>query len=239
MAVLKSDQKVYLIYIANSAERVAAIEGRIKKTRRRFYTLVCLYLASAGAIGGLFAAIATAISATATGNVLLLIAAEVVAFSFGFIVVRSTPEYSTFTALVSCISKVDHAMGSLPAARSRKSLARRLLRSVHGMRRYGPILPVAPHRRIMSQQAVRGSQALKEFTYTIMLGNDEELARVKVKLGQAAIHVGTTNWVKVGDLGDSVISKTDKARLTFGTLFPLLPGVVVPLLAALIAALVK
>jgi hypothetical protein len=156
-----------------------------------------------------------------------------------YIVLRSSPESATFGTLVKCISKIDSAMGSQLASRPRKDVARNLLACARVMRRYRPLIPLRLDRRIVSQEAIRASQALRQFVYPIILRTDEDLKHVKEALARPAISIGTTNWVQVGGPASSPTAKPVQPRVGFSSLLPFLVGVVVPLTAALMTALIR
>jgi hypothetical protein len=72
-----------------------------------------------------------------------------------------------------------------------------------------------------------------------MLGTDEQLMQIKEALAGAAIKVGTTNWVRIGDSKSFLSAESTHRGEAFGWLLPYLVGIVVPVVTALIAALVK
>ena len=134
---------------------------------------------------------------------------------------------------------VDEAIGSPFASKARKKLARAILSSSRQMRGYRPILPLRLHKRIQGREAIRASRALRQLVYPVMLGTDEELAQIKEALAGAALRIGTTNWVQVGELESSSAISSARKGFAFAPLLPWLVGVVIPLVTALIAALVK
>ena len=244
MIILEPDQRAYLIKVAKSSDTILSIEERINIARKRFRRLAALCTFGLFVIGIGASSIAVrfivARADYSTQAVLLtLLGFYTIGFLTVWISVHSSPEYATFATLIDCISEVDNVIGSAPAARSRKNLARKLLACVRKMRSYRPIVPLRLHKRIMSQEATRASHALRQLVHPVMLGNDEEIRKVKETLARAAIWVGTANWVQVGDLGDSSVSKPVRVRAVLGSLVPFFAGVVVPLTAALITALVK
>jgi len=150
---------------------------------------------------------------------------------------RSSPEYSTFKALIAAMSKVDNAIGSPPSSKARNKLARRILSSSKKMQSYRPLLPLQFHERIQAREAFRASRALRQLVYPVMLGTDEELAQVKEALAGAALRIGITNWVQVGDLEETSRYGSGRKGFALGLPFPWLVGVVIPLITALIAVL--
>jgi hypothetical protein len=72
-----------------------------------------------------------------------------------------------------------------------------------------------------------------------MLGTDEELAQIKEALAGAALRIGKTNWVQVGDLEDTSRYSSSRKGFALGLLLPWLVGVVIPFTTALIALLAK
>jgi hypothetical protein len=154
-------------------------------------------------------------------------------------IVRSFPDHETFRALVRCTFRVDCAIGTPPGSWQRKAVARRLAHCARRLHRYQPLIPLSLYKRTLAQEATRASQALRGFTRTIMLGTDEDLKQVKEALARAAIRIGTSYWIQVGDLESSLSTRFVRRRAAFSSLLPLLTGVVIPVVAALITALIK
>jgi hypothetical protein len=61
--------------------------------------------------------------------------------------------------LIMAMSKVDDAIGSPPASKARKKLARMILSSSKKMRNYRPLVPLQFHERIQAREASRASRA--------------------------------------------------------------------------------
>jgi hypothetical protein len=248
MAVLKPDQRAYLlIEVAGSEERIASIEKRIRKTYWRYWAAVIAF----NLIGFAAGVVSTIAADNYIGNhyeslyyswteplLLLFGVFYPVSFSIAYIGIRSSPEYRTFSALATCISKVDKAVGKSYASNERKRLAAQVLSCVRAMRSYRPLIPIRAHKRIISKEAIRASQVLKEFVYPAMFGGDRELARLKRNLAQAAINVGTTNWAQVGGVKSITVSRRTNARAVTASLIPVLT-IVVPLITALVTAAVS
>src|SRR5437879_1865546 len=81
---------------------------------------------------------------------------------------RPSRERRTFSALVTCSSTVDKAMGTPYASKERKKLASKVLDCVRTMRSYRPLIPLRMHKRVMSKEAIRASQYLKALVYPAM-----------------------------------------------------------------------
>lgn len=152
---------------------------------------------------------------------------------------HTSPEYWSFRALIEAMEKVDPTIGSMRAATPRKRLARQVQTSARRMRYYRPLLPLTLHARITGDEAIRCSQALRQLVRPIMLGTDEELLQVKENLANAAINVALTNWVAVGELNDTKISKVARWRTVAAPFIQVLVGFTAPVIAALITALVR
>jgi hypothetical protein len=238
MVAMKPHQKAYLIKVAQSSDTVSLVQDRIKSTGRRYWLLyaLCSFASLASTAAVIWVIIAAEGDLTYPTNY-IVIGLYLVAFWLLYIALHSSPEYRTFNALIKCFSRVDNAVGSQPAASSRKDLANSLLRCARRMRGYRSVIPLKLHKRIMSHEATRASQALRQLVHPVILGTDEELRQVKETLAWSAILVGTQNWVQVGDLGSYSISKPLQVKAVLGSLLPWLVGVVVPLIATLVTAL--
>jgi hypothetical protein len=241
MSFPKKEQTEYLIHISGPS-KVASAEKQVRASRTKYLWL-------------LFSVLIGSTAAIILINLYLAVLTEDYPFLYVFlaafcadmiygglnycIIFRSGPEYNTFRTLVLCTSKVNSAMGSQPASSSRKAVAATLLRGAWHMRGYGPIVALRLHQRIIRREATRASRALRDLAYPVVLGTDKELMQVKEALARAAIRVGTSNWVQVGNLVSGVPPTTKLARLRGGyrTLLQLLVAVVVPLAVALIPAL--
>lgn len=239
LQVLGELQREDLTKIAGSAALVSSVEKRIRSTRRKYWMLE---IPSIPLILGIFAYVninyifslnnvSEGIIAIAAFSILM----ELMVYAVG----RSSPEYLTFKALIAAMSKVDDAIGSPPASKARKKLARIILSSSRKMQGYRPLLPLRLDKRIQAKEAFRASRALRKLTYLAMLGTDEELAQIKEALAGAALRIGITNWVQVGDLEDTSGYSSGRKGFAFGLLLPWLAGIVIPLVAALIAVLAE
>jgi type IV secretory pathway TrbD component len=239
------DQRVYLIEVAKSESRIADIEERIPATYRRYQKAIFVFffgglLAGGGclfAVGIYLSAYHPSVVDSYIGFLLVfLFTWYPVWFLSIYIGVRSSPEYSTFDALVTCIRKVDGAVGKPYASKERKALASQVLSCARRMRSYRSLVPLRMHKRVMSKEAVRASQYLKEFVYPAMFGSDRELAKVKKGLALAAISVGTRNWTQVGGGVKAVtVSRRTNASAATAWLVPLLTASV-PFVTALVTA---
>jgi hypothetical protein len=246
MDALPPDQKAYLIEVAGSEERISAIEKRIQNTARRYRRAEVLSLvvglfvgiAAIGAVANYFMKYHPSVLNSNLAPPLLIILTAYPAISLtAYIGFRSSPEYRTFRALVTCISTVDKAVGKAYASKERKKLASQVLWSARAMRSYRPLVPIRMHKRLMSREAIRASQTLKELVYPAMLGTDRELRDVKRDLARAAISVGTTNWAQVAGVKDITVSRRTNARAVTASLIPLFT-ILVPLVTALVTAAV-
>lgn len=230
-------QREYLIKITGSADLVAAIEKRVKSTRINYFKLA---IPAALIFSATVIIIVAYISRLHNHYdfLITLTVVYIVEFLLLYPVIRSSPEYWTFQALIASLSKVDGAIGSPAASKARKKLSRMILSSSKKMQGYRPLLPLRFHKRIQGREAIRASRALRQLVYPAMLGTDEELVQIKEALAGAALRVGTTNWVQVGDLESSPNYGIGHKRFAFGLLLPWLVGVVIPLITALITVLI-
>jgi len=228
---LKADQRAYLVEIAQSSNVISSIENHIgsrdERSNRISYPIILLYSLVVSVIIGY-------LNPSGYAFVFVSIGIYTVAFFLGYWIARSFPEVTTFRRLVRCMSSIDSALGNPPASKPRKAAARKLARCARAMNRYRPLIPLSSYKRILAQEATRASQALGAFAKPILLGTDEDLKQVKEALARATIRVGTSYWMQVGDLEDSSINGSVQRRAAFSSLLPLLTGVVVPLVAALI-----
>jgi hypothetical protein len=228
-----------VIKIAESSEDISSLEERVRRNgARQLWLMILTLVASTAALVGFLLVLA---SSEPSALELYLVSFGIEAAYFWLmlnIIFRSGPEYITFLSLVSCIPKVDDAIGSEPASRARSRAARKIVISAWRIRGYGPIIPLSLRKRIISREATRASRALRGLAYPVLLGTDTELNQVKEALAGAAIRVGTTKWVQVGDL-HSISSTSKRSRLLEALLLPLLAGVVVPLATALISLAAK
>jgi hypothetical protein len=230
---LKADQRAYLVEIAQSSNVISSIENHIDSRYKRYnrisFPIGLLYPFAVGVIIGYLRTHVSGYAAVFVG-----IGTYTVAFFLIYWIARSFPEVATFRLLVRCMSSIDSALGNPPASKPRKAAARNLARCARAMNRYRPLIPLSSYKRILAQEATRASQALRAFAKPILLGTDEDLKQVKEALARATIRVGTSYWMQVGDLEDSSINGSVQRRAAFSSLLPLLTGVVVPLVAALI-----
>jgi hypothetical protein len=237
--LLKPEQRAYLIEIAQSASVITAIESHIRNSNRRFIAIYSLVVLVAGiAVGSIVVYLQVM---QVSGHVLIFTVIGIytgMCFLF-YWVIRLFPERAVFRPLVSCVSIIDSAIGKAPASRPKKAAARRLALCARRMRRYQPLVPLGLYKRTLAQEATRASHALRSFIGPIMLGTDEDLNQVKAALARAAIRIGTSYWTQVGDLEASFSDKSVQRRAALASLLPLLTGVVIPVVAALITALIK
>jgi hypothetical protein len=237
---LKPGQRAYLVEIAESSDVINAVEHNMRSRQKRFLLIYLSIIPLAGIAFGLSAALLESIGLSSREIDWLAIGAYTVLFPVLYLIIRSFPEILAFRRLIRCIPSIDRALNSPPASRSRKRAAKKLARCARAMLRYRPLIPLGSYKRILSQEATRASQVLRYFTNPVMLGTDEDLKQAKVALARAAIRVGTFYWGQVGDLKDLSINRSVQRRVVFSSsLFPLLTGIVVPVVAALITALVK
>ena len=205
LQILSQLQREYLTKIAGSADLVSSVEKRIRSTRAKYWML---QIAVSPVIFGLvyifiYITIEYIVNWPLGEFLIALAVFYTVFFLVSYPVNRSSPEYSTFKTLIAAMSKVDNAIGSPSSSKARKKLASTILSSSKKMQGYRPLLPVQFHDRIQAREAFRASRALRQLVYPVMLGTDEELAQVKEALAGAALRIGITNWVQVGDLEET------------------------------------
>lgn len=203
MDMLKPGQKNYLIEVAQSSEVVSELEERVKKSCKTFNWWILLALVIIITLLGLLAVLGAMFYSE--GNVDMAIITSlgicISIFLFIYCIRRFTSVPVAFGDLVSTMSKIDEAMGSQTASKSRRDAAKRLTLCARRMRNYRPLIPLRADKRTLAHEATRASLALRQSINTLILGTDEDLKQVKETLARAAIRVGTNNWVQVGDLG--------------------------------------
>lgn len=233
------DEKSSLIAVARPAEVIGLIEKQIENSARRYRYAYWIYLilAVAASVWNYFLLLK---SSSPSNQYLLSAVLALIFYALLMATQRSSPEYRTFYALLSCITRIDDAMESKAGARKRQELGKQLLWCARMMRTYRPFFPFRLHKRIMRSAAIRGSRALRKLVYPTMLGTDEELRQVKEILARAAIDVGTADWVLVGDLDSEIkeypVSKSAPAWVSSQPLLAFIGFAVVaiPLVSALI-----
>jgi hypothetical protein len=239
--LLNPDQKTYLIEIARSAEVIEAIQKRFPdSTTINDLLLIVITLIGWASIG--FALYAEFSIGLNSPRVYIGSAIWAVCILYRATESHRMAERLAFSDLEKWLSKVDQVIGTPLAAKERRALAKGLLACASDIRRCRPFIRFRLHNHILSREAVRGSQALKQLVYPALLGSEEELRQLKEALARAAIRVGTGNWVQVGDLG----TKQDKyasyvplrePRLDFrgiGTVLLTLAPAIIGLIAAVV-----
>jgi hypothetical protein len=202
------DRRCFFIKVAWSAEVIESMDAPLSNSLRR-YQLVSRITVS-GSIASIsllyltlfYGLIYEARNPSTTVTAIISYGLMIIFLISLWIVRKSSPQALTYSRLVDSIYALNKAAedGSAAASRKRQDLGKRLLKCAATMRTFRPLLPLRLHKRIMSQEAIRGSQALKTLVYPAMLGSDKELQQIKELVARAAIRVGTENWVQVGDL---------------------------------------
>lgn len=108
--------------------------------------------------------------------------------------------YLSFRDLYITIALTDSALGTALASNERRNLAEWLALCASRIRSFGPRNPLILHKMIVKQQAVRASRVLRYLVYPAMLGSDQELEAIKSALVEAVLKIGTSNWVRIGEL---------------------------------------
>lgn len=109
--------------------------------------------------------------------------------------------YLSFVEINKVMRKLDPALQSVPASAERMALARGLLNCSAQVRNsFGSRPGFKLHKKILRQQSIRASRIFEDLVYLAMLGDDEELERVRSVLARAILKIGTSNWIKVGDI---------------------------------------
>lgn len=106
----------------------------------------------------------------------------------------------SFLTLREALSKVDPALQTVFASAERAALARKLMQCKYQVRRFGSRPVFRLHNEIIRQQAIRASSVFQDLTYLAILGDDKELEKIRSALAKAILKIGTSDWVKVGDI---------------------------------------
>ena len=109
-------------------------------------------------------------------------------------------QYNSFRAIRDTVPKVNPALGTVLASDKRKALAEALIRCSDSIRTLGPRAPLGLPGKVIRQQAIQASQVLRHLVYPAMLGSDQELEAIRSVLGPASLKIGTSDWVRIGEL---------------------------------------
>jgi hypothetical protein len=245
---LKPDQRRYLIEVVQSSSLIAEVEEYIqdcrKDFRRSFWLMNAIvdlaFMPSIFALIYLRAYELIDLYEFYLAFIGLYIAAFFLIYILSrYVLARSGLDFIIIRSLANCMASIDEATESRPGSRPRRNVCKKLSRSARFIGRYSPIVPVAQYKRILAEEAIRASQALRSLNYTIMLSTSKDLKKVKELLAYTIIHVGTGNWLQVANLEISFTTPSARRRGVFSSLLPWLAGIVVPLIAALITVLGK
>jgi hypothetical protein len=203
--ILSPDLMCLLVPLVEYDGELDEIKSTIKRARRPYRFWLTLFVAilvvSVGLmyIGfiALFAKPAPNFAAPALVSGLVI---YVVIISLGFMTRPRFAQYNSFRAICNTVPKVNPALGSALASDKRKALAAGLIHCSDCIRALGPPAPLGLPGKIMRQQAIQASQVLRHLVYPAMLGSDEDLEAIRSVLGPAALKIGTSNWVRIGEL---------------------------------------
>lgn len=112
---------------------------------------------------------------------------------------RFIARYRLITALLHTLTKVDPAMGTPPASADRQILAHKLIFCAKMAVYLGPLMARNLDRKIIRSKAACVSEVLRQCVYPALLGSDVELTDVATVLARAALKVGVSDWVKIGE----------------------------------------
>jgi hypothetical protein len=246
---LTPDQRRYLTRIAQSSCLISGIEYYVNSGREFFsrwvtrYSVLILTVLVAGTV--LLVVLHSLKLLSGYEYILVVIGLYMTEFILVYVgrrrytLGRAGLDSEIFGSLVRCMSSIDGAMGSAPVSAPRIKVVKQLSRSARIIERYSPLIPVGQYRRILAQEAIRAREILRQLSRPIMLGTDKDLKEVKEALAHAAIQVGIKNWVEVSNLETSSITPSIERRAVYSALLPLITGIVIPIIAALITVLVK
>ena len=119
---------------------------------------------------------------------------------WGYFMRYKTATYPLFLALHKALWKLEPAAQSPFASAERVALAKQLLNCRASVRSFGSRPATRLCSKIIRQQAIRASNVFQDLVYLALLGEYTEFEQIRSFLAQAFLKIGTSNWVRIGDM---------------------------------------